>query len=128
MPRWLESMRWLFFSAAVLALAGCAEPLPADKLDYVGVWRNSQVYLLITADGRLEYERVNGNSRVSLSAPIQSIRDDAIEAGIGFWSTKFEIQQPPKRDDNGVWTMIVDGRELTRAEVPGRTRVGDQFR
>ena len=61
-------------AAALLLLAACADPLPKDKLSYAGEWRAPQVYLLITPDGRCEYERRRG-AKSELCSHDESIPD-----------------------------------------------------
>ena len=43
-------------------LAGCGDPLPADKLDYAGEWHGKDMLLIIAQDGSLRYKRVKGGS------------------------------------------------------------------
>jgi hypothetical protein len=98
-------------------LAACAKPVPAEHRDMVGLWEAPEMRLLITADGSLDYKRVQGGSSVSINAPIQQIRADGFSAGLGPMSTEFRIDQRPKLVD-GVWTMKVDGVLLRRTDAP----------
>ena len=41
-------------------MAGCSKPVPPEKASYVGHWQNQSVFLLITAEGRVEYRKVRG--------------------------------------------------------------------
>ncbi len=110
----------LLLILVVLVIAGCANELPADKKDYVGMWKNNEVSLLITQSGRIEYENKGGSAKTSISAPIKVFTDQKIKAGILFFTTDFVITSPPK-EENGVWTMVIDGRKLFKsAETDGR--------
>ncbi|HSB60207.1 MAG TPA: hypothetical protein VLI67_00715 [Vicinamibacteria bacterium] len=97
-----------------LLLAGCGQPVPADRADYVGEWRAPGMYLLITRDGRVEYTRSRGGSKTSVSGPLQEFRGDDFRVGVLFLATTFVVSRPPWRDGDR-WRMVVDGVELTRA-------------
>jgi hypothetical protein len=98
----------------IIALAGCAKPLPPDKAAYVGEWQSSTMGLLITQDGRVAYKRLVGeNGSKSVSGPIQSFDGDDFVVGIGPIRTNFVVSVPP-HEDHGDWKMTVDGVELTR--------------
>jgi hypothetical protein len=105
--------------AAAALLGGCAKELPQDKQDYVGLWKSNETSLLITASGRLEYESNRGAVKTSVSAPIQSLTDRQLTAGVLFLKTTFTVDRPPAQKD-GVWTMVVDGQELVKADADGR--------
>src|SRR2546427_605345 len=69
-------------ATALLAvvLYGCGRPIPAGKTDYVGEWRGQDMYLLITRDGTVEYER--GNKRgaeTAITEPIRSVDGERVE-------------------------------------------------
>ena len=112
--------RTAFALLAVLALllSACAEPLPKDKLAYAGEWRGQGVWLLITADGRCEYQRQKEGMSSSIEAPIKGFEGDNFVVGVGFLTTTFVVSKPPQLID-GKWKMTVDGVELTRASGPG---------
>lgn len=97
----------------LVLLSACAKPLPADRKDYAGDWRGNGVSLLITEDGTVVYHRQEGDSTVSIDAPIQRFDGDDFEVGLGPLVTRFDVGQPPKEAD-GEWTMEVDGRMLRR--------------
>jgi hypothetical protein len=106
--------------AAVLALsllAGCAEPLPADKSAYAGEWRAEKVWLLITKEGHVQYERQDGNKKISINAPIKEFDGNNFSVGMGMFSTTFVVSKPPHQD-RGVWKMTVDGVELVKGVGP----------
>lgn len=99
--------------ALALLLCACGRPVPADKADYVGDWRAPGMQLLITADGRVEYERRRGSATTSIKAPLQRFIGDDFEVGVGLMTTVFEVSGPPRLLGER-WVMVVDGVELTR--------------
>ncbi|HEX3061090.1 MAG TPA: hypothetical protein VHP55_00415 [Usitatibacter sp.] len=106
--------RRAFLAFAMLALlAGCGEPLPADKRDYAGDWQGVNMRLYIGSDGTVSYTRVRGASRTSINAGIQRFEGANFFVGVGPFATRFEVSKPPHRVGNA-WKMTVDGVELTR--------------
>jgi hypothetical protein len=106
--------KWLWgFVACCLLLAGCAKPLPPDKLDYAGQWRSPTMSLLITESGNVHYRRVDGNNSKSINGPLQAFEGSNFVVGVGPIKTTFVVSMPPS-DDGGTWTMTVDGVELAR--------------
>jgi hypothetical protein len=105
------------FALALLAAAlmGCGQPVPADKLAYVGEWQTKTMYLLITADGSVVYKRLRGGATTSIEGPLKGFDGDHFDVGIGPFSTKFVVGKPPYEED-GAWKMVVDGVELTRTD------------
>lgn len=101
-----------------LLLAGCGMPVPADKAQYVGQWHAESMYLFISADGRVEYNRRSGNGHVSINGPIQRFTGNNFDVGLGPFSTTFVVSRPPWKDD-GQWKMVVDGVELVRQPAAG---------
>lgn len=106
-------MRKMLLGWMTMLLVGCGQPLPADKADYAGIWQGGGTTLQIAADGRVEYERVEGNGKRSMSGPISEFEGDSFSVGIGSLSTLFQVSSKPSRR-HGVWHMTVDGVELTR--------------
>ncbi len=105
-----------------LLLVGCGQPLPQDKREYAGDWRGDRMRLLITPDGRCEYERQKpGGTSSKISAPIQRFEGDNFVVGVGFMNTTFVVTKAP-HVANGKWKMVVDGVELTRFGAPGEVR------
>ncbi len=102
--------------ALALILSACGIEVPHDKGDYVGRWRHPDMSLWITAAGHVEYRRAEGNVNTSVSGPLKAFDGDDFEVGIGWMSTRFDVSEPPHRDD-GEWRMVVDGLELTRVET-----------
>lgn len=98
----------------LLALAGCAKPIPPERSAYVGEWEADAMALLITQDGRVAYKRLFGSSgSKSVSGPIQSFEGNNFIVGIGPVKTRFVVSVPP-HEVRGEWKMTVDGVELTR--------------
>jgi hypothetical protein len=110
-------------AAALLAvlLAACAQPLPAEKMQYAGEWRGTATWLVITPQGYCEYRRVRGNGSVEINAPIKHFEGDNFVVGVGPMTTTFVVSKPPRLEE-GRWTMTVDGVELVRVSAFGETR------
>jgi hypothetical protein len=114
--------RWLLIGSAVAALA-CggggmdvtAQPVPADKIEYVGSWHGEGVDLVITADGMVDYQSSGANGSGQMTAPITAWTDEGFTAGISFLTMSFVVSEPPHEVD-GAWKMTVDGVELTRGD------------
>ena len=75
--------------------------------------------LLITQDGSVDYRRVKGGAKTSITAPLKKFEGDNFVVGIGLWTTTFVVSKPP-REEAGRWKMTVDGVELIRA-VAGKS-------
>jgi hypothetical protein len=106
---------------AVLLVA-CGPPLPQDKREYAGDWRGERMRLVITPEGRCEYERQkSGGGSSQISAPIQRFEGDNFVVGVGPFTTTFLVAKAP-HIANGRWKMVVDGVELTRFGAPGEVR------
>jgi hypothetical protein len=105
-----------------LLLVACGQPLPQDKREYAGDWRADQMRLMITPEGRCEYERRKpGGASAQISAPIQRFEGDNFVVGLGPFNTTFVVSKAPHIAD-GKWKMVVDGVELTRVGAPGEVR------
>ena len=102
---------WLMVIAMAVLLAGCAEPLPENRLDYVGQWRSKEMSLLILADGTVAYERLKSGGTTSINGPMQGFEGDDFIVGLLFLTTRFEVSEPP-HEVEGDWTMVVDGVRL----------------
>ena len=108
------SLRNLLVLASVLIiLIGCGEPIPPEKVSYVGEWQEKTMYLLITQDGSVRYKRLMGGASSSAKGPLQGFDGDNFHVGIGPMRTTFVVSKPPYQDGNK-WKMVVDGVELTR--------------
>jgi hypothetical protein len=109
----LSRIRLALVTGLAALLCGCGQPVPQDKLAYVGEWQTKTMYLLITADGSVRYKRLRGGATTSVEGPLKGFDGDHFEVGIGPLSTKFVVSKPPYQED-GAWKMVVDGVELTR--------------
>jgi hypothetical protein len=111
-----------FLILLLVFLAACSTPVPTDKSAYVGQWTAKDRSLLITQDGRVEYERkgAEGKGNVSIKAPIQEFDGNDFKVGIGIFTTRFVVSRPPFHD-GAVWKMVVDGVELTKGTGEGNS-------
>ena len=107
------SGRFMALLALALLLAGCAKPLPPQRLDYAGLWQGKGMVLQISADGYVSYKRMHGSTSTSINAPLKEFVDHGFVVGVGFMTTTFDVTQPPHQE-NGVWVMEVDGVQLQR--------------
>ena len=108
-----------FACLALLLLAACAKPLNESQLDFVGLWKNNETSLLITQDGRIDYETQKGAFSKSLSTPIKFLNANTLEAGVLFLNTTFTLDGKPKKEA-GMTFIIVDGEKLFKADELGR--------
>jgi hypothetical protein len=111
----MRELPWVF-AVCCLLLAGCAKPLPPEKVAYAGEWRSTTMSLLITTGGNVNYKRVDGNTSKSVNGPLQAFEGDNFVVGVGPVKTTFVVSMPPYQDQ-GTWKMTVDGVELTRVPV-----------
>lgn len=101
---------------ALLALTGCAKPVPPDKASYVGEWQEKAMYLVITQEGSVRYKRLKGGVTTSIDGPLKEFQGDNFEVGVGPMSTVFVVSKPPY-EENGEWKMVVDDVLLTRTAL-----------
>ena len=99
--------------ALALALVACGKPVPPERSAYLGNWSSPTMSLVIAQDGRVEYKRVKGGVTTSVSGPLQKFEGDDFHVGIATLSTRFAVSKPPVQE-NGAWTMVVDGEPLIR--------------
>ncbi len=110
-----------FLSSLVLATslftstAAWADPVPADKMNYVGNWQGKDMQLSLSNEGKIDYKRGRPNDQVDLSIDLKGFKGNNFEAGVAFVRTTFVVSKPPHRE-GGQWKMTVDGVELTREE------------
>ena len=104
----------------VILLSGCTEfkPVPADKKDYIGNWYGDNMSLLITAEGRLVYDRKTEFTTESLDGPIQEFENDHITAGYWIINMTFQINRLPHKEGDA-WKMGIDGVTLTKQPQVG---------
>ena len=110
------SLRSLLLASALLVPQVCfADPVPRDKLHYVGEWTGKQMRLQIAKDGKIQYERSREGKNVDLNIELKGFNGDNFDAGVSLIRSTFVVSKPPYRvgDD---WKMVVDGVELTKVE------------
>jgi hypothetical protein len=98
---------------SALLLAGCTKPIPPERSTYVGEWRAPQMAVVIGQDGNVVYRRVEGGNTATLSGSLKEFVGDDFVVGIWPFLTTFDVTVPPHEQD-GVWSMTVDGVELRR--------------
>jgi hypothetical protein len=106
-------MRKALICLFVLLLTACGEPVPLTRTAYVGEWAGPDMRLVIQPGGYVEYQRKKPNGTSSINAPIRKWEGHDFHVGVGVFSTRFVVSQPPAEKD-GVWTMVVDGVPLRR--------------
>lgn len=94
-------------------LSACGKPVPPEKSSYVGEWQEKAMYLVITQDGSVKYERLKGGATVSVSGPLKEFNEKGFEVGIGPMSTTFVVNKPPFQEGTQ-WKMVVDDVLLTK--------------
>lgn len=108
----MRKLSWVLLVLAAL-LTGCGKPVPPGKVAYVGEWRSTAMVVLITQDGSVAYQRLEGGVSKSISGPLQGFDGDNFIVGVGPIRSTFVVSMPPHQD-RGVWKMTVDGVDLTR--------------
>lgn len=106
-------MRHLIFVGLGVLLMGCTKPVPPERAAYVGEWRAESMSVVIGRDGNILFRRVQPGATDTLNAPLQRFEGDNFVVGIWPFHTTFEVSVPPREQD-GVWTMTVDGVELRK--------------
>lgn len=106
-------MRLLAALSIAALLTACGKPLPSEKASYAGPWKAAEMSLLITQDGSVKYERIEGNGTKSLSAPLKGFDGDNFSAGVGPMTTTFVVTATT-HPVGELTKMTVDGVELTR--------------
>ena len=104
--------------ATAFALGGCAKPVPAERLAYVGEWTAPVMELEIGSDGQVEYHRHQDGWNRSISAPLKEFDGNDFIVGMGPFTTRFVVSMPPHLDGTS-WKITVDGVELTRVTSGG---------
>lgn len=105
----------LALGASLLAHPAWADPVPADKMDYVGVWHGKDMRLALSKDGKIKYKREQEKKKVDLDIELLGFKGNDFDAGWRFMRSTFVVSKPPHRE-GGKWKMTVDGVELTREE------------
>jgi hypothetical protein len=100
-------------SLVLFASACKGQPLPADKAEFAGHWRGGGIDLVIRPEGHVTYEKVEGKGRVQVEGPLQGWIGNDFVVGVMVVKTTFKVTEAP-HEDGGVWTMTMNGVELTR--------------
>ncbi|NUP07654.1 MAG: hypothetical protein HOW73_16525 [Polyangiaceae bacterium] len=88
--------------------------VPSAKSDYVGSWVGKGVALRINKDGTINYMKRKGSGHTNINGmAITDFDGDDFVVGWSFMSTRFEVSEPPKLEDE-TWHMTVDGVEMIR--------------
>ena len=102
--------------AGALLLPGCGKktPLPADQQVYAGRW--------VAADGTSVRIYLDGSGKVeaantSIDGGQVTIQGNTLTVSLFGITKKYRIDQPP-REENGVWTMVLDGIVHTKKGDP----------
>ncbi|MFN3791876.1 hypothetical protein [Massilia sp.] len=112
----MRKLASLVLAAGLLSnSAAWADPVPLDKMDYVGNWQGKDMQLSLSKEGKVEYKRGRPNDQVNLSIDLKGFKGNSFEAGVAFVRTTFVVSKPPQRE-GGKWKMTVDGVELTRVD------------
>jgi hypothetical protein len=103
--------------AAGLIASSCAwaDPVPADKLAYVGNWQGKGMQLSLSKEGKVKYKRNEPGKNLDLSLDLLGFNGNNFDVGVPFLRSTFVVSKPPHRE-GGEWKMTVDGVELTREE------------
>jgi hypothetical protein len=102
--------------AGLLLLPGCGQktPLPADQQVYAGRWvAPDGTYVRIYLDGSGKVE----TSNTSISGGQVTIQGNSLTVSLFGITKKYRIDQPP-REENGAWTMVLDGITHTKKDDP----------
>lgn len=105
----------LVLATALLSGAAYAEPVPADKMTYVGSWQGKDMQLALAKDGKVKYKRKQPGKDLDLSVDVQGFNGDNFDVGWGIVRSTFVVSKPPHREGKQ-WKMTVDGVELTREQ------------
>ena len=104
-----------FMLVLLLLCMACSKiPLPSDKLEYEGTWEGKGHLLIINRDGGILSVRQFGSKTVTINGRLRGFQGDNFEVGPMFFSTTFEVNNPPNRKIDGKWYMVVDGVELIK--------------
>ena len=100
--------------AAMLVGASCAQktPLTESQKEYAGKWVDGESWIEIEQDGTLNYSLKEGNSTTSVTNGGVTITEGKMVVSM-LGENEWLIDQEPT-EENGVWTMKVDGRLFTR--------------
>jgi hypothetical protein len=104
-----------------IAAAGDAKRQASDKAEFsarlnslAGDWQGTGMRLIITPDGTVEYERLAGGAKKSITGgTVTRIGTDSFEVKVLVGSTTFRIDGLPRKE-GAAWKMKVDGVEVVK--------------
>ena len=99
----------------VLGSTAWADPVPADKMAYVGSWQGKDMQLSLAKDGKVKYKRNQPGKNLDLSIDLLGFNGNNFDVGWGIVRSTFVVSKPPHLEGKQ-WKMTVDGVELTRDE------------
>jgi len=111
----MPMLRAAVFAACLLPLAALADPVPAEKLAYVGDWQGKDMRIQMNKDGQIKYKRDRPGKKLDLSLDLQGFSGDNFDVGVPFVRSTFVVSKPPHKVGDK-WMMTVDGVELTRVD------------
>lgn len=96
------------------------------KTELKGTWQGQGMTLRITDDDKVHYERKGSVNKSLTGASLGEVKPNEFTVSLLALKTTFRIDSPPTEKD-GVWTMKVDGVELTRVAGPSGERALGTF-
>ncbi|SFD52180.1 hypothetical protein [Massilia yuzhufengensis] len=112
----MHSLRPLLLAGGLLfSAAAWADPVPADKMAYVGSWSGKDMHLALSKEGKVKYKRKQPGKNLDLSIDLLGFSGNNFDVGYGIVRSTFVVSQPPHREGKQ-WKMTVDGVELTKDE------------
>jgi hypothetical protein len=99
----------------LVSASAWADPVPPDKMAYVGNWQGKDMQLSLSKEGKVTYKRDQPGKKIDLNLDLQGFKGDKFDVGVGFVRSTFVVGKAPHRE-GGKWKMTVDGVELTRDE------------
>ena len=108
-------LRTAILAACLLPLAAYADPVPAEKMRYVGDWQGKDMRLKLSKEGKVAYKRDQPGKNINLDIELKGFNGDNFDAGVSIMRSTFVVSKPPHRVGDK-WKMTVDGVELTRVD------------
>lgn len=98
-----------------LPLLAQADPIPSDKLPFVGNWGGPGLNLSIDKDGGVRYSRATTGKPVNFTGDFVAFRGNNLEVRVGEKLVVIEFAKGPTPND-GAWSATVDGVNVSRAK------------
>jgi hypothetical protein len=111
----MKALKFFAVSVLMFLLSSCGNSVPLEKAAYVGLWQEKNMSLQISQGGSVQYKRSRNGVSTSINAPMKRFVGANFEVGLGPVVTTFIVSQPPLEDD-GQWTMVVDGVKLIKVK------------